>query len=65
MTFLILDYCFTGERVGAYLHNGKAEVKQPDGKIDRLVFEELTWRVRENLHARCDADRPSKRLAMS
>ena len=27
MTFLILAYCFTGTRVGAFFQNGKAEMK--------------------------------------
>ena len=49
MTFLILAYCFTGARVGAYLENGVAEVKRPDGKVDKLVFKGLTWKVREKL----------------
>jgi hypothetical protein len=51
MTFLILSYCFTGARLGAYLHHGKGEVKRPDGKVDKLVFEALIWKVRENPNA--------------
>jgi hypothetical protein len=46
MTFLILEYCFTGARVGAYLENKVAEVERPEGQMDKLVFEGLTWRVR-------------------
>jgi hypothetical protein len=38
MIFLMLAYCFTGARVGAYLGNGKTEVKLPDGKTDKLQF---------------------------
>lgn len=39
ITFLLLAYCFLGARIGAFLHNGKAEVKGEDGKLDTLVFE--------------------------
>lgn len=39
MIFLILAYCFTGARVGAYLDNGETVVKRPDGKTDKLQFE--------------------------
>jgi len=46
MTFLFLAYCFTGARVGAYLHNSKTKMKSPDGKVDKFVFEGLTWKVR-------------------
>lgn len=52
LTFLYLAYCGTGARaLGAYLHNGKAEVKRSDGKVDKLVYEGLTWRVRQNPNA--------------
>jgi hypothetical protein len=51
MTFLLLAYRFTGGRVGASLHNGKAEEKVPDGKIDKFGFEGLMWKVRENPNA--------------
>jgi hypothetical protein len=56
MTFLLLASCFTGARVGASFHNGKAEEKLPDGKVDKFVFEGLTWKVRENLNASCGPD---------
>jgi hypothetical protein len=56
MTFLLLAYRFTGARVGASLHNGKAEEKVADGKIDKFVFEGLTWKVRENPNAGCGPD---------
>jgi hypothetical protein len=42
MSFLFLAYCFTGARVGAFLHNAKAQVQQEDGQIDTLVFQGLT-----------------------
>jgi hypothetical protein len=42
MTFLILDYRFTGARRRTYLHDAKAEVKWSDEKTDKLVFEGLT-----------------------
>jgi hypothetical protein len=45
MTFLLLAYCFTGARVGAFLHNDKAEVRREDRQVDKLVFERLTWKV--------------------
>jgi hypothetical protein len=45
LTFLFLAYYFSGTHVGAFLHNGKAEVKGENGQIDRLVFKELTWKV--------------------
>jgi hypothetical protein len=54
ITFLLLAYCFSGARIGAFLHSGKAEVKGEDGQIDRLVFEGLTWKVRR-YHYRRDA----------
>ena len=40
--FLLLAYYFSRARIGAFLHNDKAEVTQEDGRIDRLVFEGLT-----------------------
>ena len=51
ITFLLLAYYFSEARIGAFLHNGKAEVKGEDGQLDRLVFKGLTWRVR--LHPYC------------
>jgi hypothetical protein len=45
LTFLLLAYCFSGARIGAFLPNSKAEVKREDGQIDRLLFEGLTWKV--------------------
>jgi hypothetical protein len=53
VTFLLLAYCFTGARIGAFLHNGKAEEKRKDGKVDKLMFEGLTWKVRRNLYRHC------------
>jgi len=52
ITFLFLAYCFSEARIGAFLHNGKAEVKGEDGQLDRLVFEGLTWRVRRHPYRR-------------
>jgi len=46
ITFLLQAHCFSGARIGAFLHNSTAEVKGKDGQIDRLVFEGLTWKVR-------------------
>src|SRR5947199_1788197 len=54
ITFLLLAYCFSGARIGAFFHNGKAEVKGEAGQIDRLVFEGLTWKVRR-YHYRRDS----------
>jgi hypothetical protein len=54
ITFLLPAYCFSGARIGAFLHNGKAEMKGEDRQIDRLVFEGLTWKVRQ-YHYRRDA----------
>ena len=45
MIFLFLFYCFTGARVGAFLHNGKAEVRRKNGGIDKLMIEGLTWKM--------------------
>jgi hypothetical protein len=33
ITFLLLAYYFSGARIGAFLHNGKAEVKEEGGKL--------------------------------
>jgi hypothetical protein len=62
ITFLLLAYCFSGARIGAFLHNGKAEVKGEDGQIDRLVFEGLTWKVRRYYYRR---DAASEELTAS
>jgi hypothetical protein len=62
ITFLLLAYCFSGARIGAFLYNGKAEVKGENGQIDRLVFKGLTWKVRR-YHYRRDA--ASERLTVS
>jgi protein tyrosine phosphatase (PTP) superfamily phosphohydrolase (DUF442 family) len=48
ITFLILVYCYSGARIGALLHNGKAEVRRKDDQIDKLAFEGLAWRPRRN-----------------
>jgi hypothetical protein len=37
MTFLILAYCFSEARIGAFLHNGTAEVEQKDGQRDKAA----------------------------
>jgi hypothetical protein len=39
ITFSLLAYCFSGARISAFLHNGKAEVEQKDRQTDRLLFE--------------------------
>jgi hypothetical protein len=52
ITFLLLAYCFSGARITAFLHNGKAEVKGKDGQIDRLVFEGWTWKIRRYYYRR-------------
>jgi hypothetical protein len=57
ITFLLLAYCFSGARIGAFLHNGKAEVKGTDGKVDRLMFKGLTWKVRRYPYRRDTAFR--------
>lgn len=50
MTFLLLVYCFTGARVGAFLHNGKGGVEQGNDENDKMIFQGLTWKVsRSNL----------------
>lgn len=44
MTFLLLIYCFTGPRVGAFLQNCKGGMEQRIGD-DTVVFQGLTWKV--------------------
>ena len=51
MTFLILIYCFSGARIGAFLHNGKTEVEKGEGQTERVVFEGLVWKVRQQSSA--------------
>ena len=46
ITFLLLAYCFSGARIGAFLHNGTTEVAGENGQVDKLVFQGLTWKVR-------------------
>lgn len=70
ISFLLLSYCFTGARVGAFLHNGKAEVKRKDGRVDKLVFKGLTWKVRRNtatvvLNAHSETDNEPGRSCLS
>ena len=48
MTFLLLVYCFTGARVGAFLHNGKEGVEQGGGENDKVICQGLTWKVSRN-----------------
>jgi hypothetical protein len=43
--FLIPAYYFSEARIGAFLHNGTAEVEQKDRQTDRLLFEGLTWKA--------------------
>jgi hypothetical protein len=57
ITFLLLAYCFSGARTGAFLHNGKVEVKGEGGKLDTLVFEGLTWKARLSYHYHCNLPR--------
>ena len=43
ITSLLLADCLPGVCAGAFLHNGKAQVKRKDRQMDRLVFGGLTW----------------------
>jgi hypothetical protein len=52
ITFLLQAYYFSGARIGAFLHNGTAEVKGKDGQIDRLMFKGLTWKIRRYYYRR-------------
>ena len=45
MTFLLLIYCFTGARVGAFLDNGKGGTEQDADENDKVIFQGLTWKV--------------------
>ena len=64
-TFLLLAYYFSGTRLGAFLHNGKAEVKGEDGKLDTRVFEGLTWKVSQALYRRYSPRYSIRGLTMS
>lgn len=51
MTFLLLVYCFTGARVGAFLDtgkgldNGKEGAEQGADENEKVIFQGLTWKV--------------------
>jgi hypothetical protein len=47
VTFLLLLYSDSGARLGAFLENGVAAVKRKDGQKDKLMFEGLTWKVKQ------------------
>jgi hypothetical protein len=38
---------FSGACIGAFLQDGKAEVKGKNGLVNRRAFEGLTWKVRQ------------------
>lgn len=65
ITFLLLAYCFSGARIRAFLHNGKAEVKGEAGKLDTLLFEGLTWKARLSHHRHCNPPRSLGVLTMN
>lgn len=41
MTFLLLVYCFTDARVGAFLNNGKGGAEQNANENDKIIFKNL------------------------
>lgn len=45
LTFLTMAYCYSGARIGAFVHNFIGEVKGQDGKMEKVVFQGLTWKA--------------------
>jgi hypothetical protein len=45
LTFLTMAYCYSGARIGAFVHNFIGEVKTQDGEMEKVVFQVLTWKA--------------------
>ncbi len=50
MTFFILVYCFTDARIEAFLHNDKKEVEQKANENEKMIFQNLTWKVSQSFN---------------
>ncbi len=41
MIFFLQSYCYTGARIGTFVHNSVGEVEGKDGKIKKIIFKGL------------------------
>ncbi len=44
-TFLTQAYCYSGARIGAFVHNFTGEVEGQDGKTEKVLLRGLTWKA--------------------
>jgi hypothetical protein len=40
-----MAYYYSGARIGAFIHNFIGEVKGQNGKMEKVVFQGLTWKA--------------------